>query len=159
MKSLLPVEAGPAVVVRFEARNEDDRPLPKYKDDRPFIENYIDALRYGDVFITDWMIANYQRMSESMFYDGGWEGLGPREIVTLRIYAPAGVFSETAKTGFLTRVGSDPKWSDIVKSVFAPTDFGFLGSLPESEIPKVKLLLRFAYDNHIRKADPNVLKS
>lgn len=108
--------------------------------------------------ITKWLIANYKRMSESMFFDPGWEILDPEAIYTLRIYAPSGVFTETAKNGFFSRVGSDPVWAEVAKSIFAPTDFAFLSSLPEDQQPEVKTLLQFAYNRHIRKADTNVTK-
>ncbi len=93
-----------------------------------------------------------------MFFDPGWENLNPEEIVALRIYAPEKVFTEVAKTGFFNRVGSDPRWAGVAKSVFTPNDFVFLSNLPEEDRPKVKILLEFAYNNQIRKRDPNVTK-
>jgi hypothetical protein len=128
--------------------------------DQPFIQDYINILRSGDeVSVTEWLLANYKRMNELMFYDQGWEALNPDEILTLRIYAPTGVFTETAKNGFLSRVGSDPKWAYVLKSVFTPYDIAFLSNLPEAKQPATQTLLLFAYSNRIRPADPAVKKS
>jgi len=113
----------------------------------------------SDVKVTEWLLENYRRMNEAMFFDPGWENLNPEEVIALRIYAPEKVFTEAAKTGFFTRVGSDPNWASVAKSVFTSSDFVFLSNLPEENQPKVKLLLEFVYNNHLRKRDPNVTKT
>lgn len=90
-----------------------------------------------------------------MFFDPeiDWLSLHPVQIMTLRACAPSGVFSITAKGGYLTQVGGNTDRSDLADAMFATSDTEFLARLPkkwQSLKPQLKTLMQLASEHGIR---------
>ncbi len=96
-----------------------------------------------------------------MFFDPGfdWLSLEPHEILALRACAPDGVFTETAKGGYLTHVSGHPLYSGIANCLFGTSDYEFIIGLPESQKklkPELVVLMHLVYRHGIRPADRQV---
>lgn len=99
-------------------------------------------------------------MSEEMFLtsSGAWDGLKPHHILALRAVAPSGVFTDTAKGGYLSQVGRDSQLGEIADALFSD-DYRFLTSLPagyKNLKPQLLELMRLAYSRGVRVADSRV---
>lgn len=95
-------------------------------------------------------------MTEGMFFDSGWDKIDPEDLIPLRIFAPNGVFTDTAKSGLFSQVGSSSDWAEIAKTVFVRRDSEFLSKLKPEMQAEAQTLLGFAYKKGIRPKDPSV---
>jgi len=99
-------------------------------------------------------------MKEGMFFDPSvdWTVLEPYQVLTMRACAPNGVFTSTAKTGYLTRVGGNPELSEIADAIFGD-DYWFITHLPEnwSDIKSELItLMILSYKKGIRRVDKSI---
>lgn len=99
-------------------------------------------------------------MSEDMFFDPGvdWRPLKPYHMLVLRACAPANVFTITAKSGYLIRVGGIPELSEIANAIFT-SDYEFVTNLPsrwKEFQPQLVTLIHLVYRSNIRPTDPRV---
>lgn len=111
--------------------------------------------------VATWLFANAAAMDEAMFYreDNDWMALEAHHILALRAVAPAGVFTATAKAGYLARIGGDPDRASIVKAMFDTDDAAFIRNLPKEHAdlkPLIVQLSQLAYKYGIRTANPRV---
>lgn len=113
--------------------------------------------------VAAWLMKNARRMSEAMFFGQkvDWEGLTPVHLLALRAYTPQGVFSPTAKAGYLARSSGNTVLTELAEALFAD-DLGFVNGLPESLNEKEQLrvvliqMTQMAYKLKIRPADSRV---
>lgn len=95
-----------------------------------------------------------------MFFDPGnnWTRLDPIDILAIRATAPKGVFTPTAKGGYLTQVRGNPEFTALADALFSD-DEGFITHLPaqwQQLQPQLLQLMQLAYKSGIRAADLNV---
>jgi len=98
-------------------------------------------------------------MNQNIFFDSGWENIGPLEFLILRACSPIGVFTLTAKGAFLTNIQNDSVLYQLAQAAFGNSDAVFLLNLPneyQQYQPKLKALMQIAYNQNIRIKDPNV---
>lgn len=110
--------------------------------------------------IAAWLFKHAGEMNEAMFFDESvdWNRLDPTDLLTIRACAPGNVFTNTAKAGFLARVGSNPTLFALTDALFG-NDSEFLAKLPEDlQQAKAELiqLIQLAYRHGIRMADAAV---
>lgn len=94
-------------------------------------------------------------MTEAMFFDQkvDWSRMEPHHILALRACAHDGVFTQTAKAGYLSQVSDDHDRSGIADALFTVSDTEFLKRLPEkwqSLKPQLKILMQLARGHGIR---------
>ncbi len=124
-----------------------------------FILEYAKVVHYENTEnITQWVLNNYQRMDQLMFSCNGWEDLGRDDFIRLRIYCPNKVFTDTAKTVFITHVANNPDLIETADIIFTQNDAVFLERSSKEDRETVKSLLKKAYDRQIRERDANVMK-
>lgn len=107
----------------------------------------------------DWLFENAPRMSPEMFLADGWEKIGPLELSILRVCSPKNVFTTAAKSDFLVHIQDDGILYQVANAAFGNSDSDFLLNLPNGlrqYRPKLKALMRSAYDSDIRVEDPKV---
>lgn len=110
--------------------------------------------------IAKWLFENTRRMKEAIFLDPDvdWHQLEPIDILILRACSPQGVFSTTAKGGYLTQVGKNADLLAIADAIFA-NDYEFVTNLPSEWVevqPQITQLMQLAYRKKIRPADNRV---
>lgn len=131
--------------------------------DQSFIQSYLEVIRDRESpeKASEWLFANFSKMNQKIFFDPGWENIGPLELLILRVCSPIRVFTLTAKGAFLTNIQDNPLLSQIAEAAFGNSDCNFLSNLPsecKQYRSKLKALMRIAYDNNIRAEDPNVFR-
>ena len=127
-----------------------------------FLTDYLTLVSDGVApgVMAEWLFSNAANMREGMFFqpDIDWAELAPHHVLTLRACAPAGVFTSTAKGGYLSRVGGDTELSEVATAAFT-NDHECLDNLPAScktMRPQLVQLMQLAYRKGIRSADSRV---
>lgn len=125
-----------------------------------FIADYIRIVNRDSKEIATWLFANAKFMTEAMFFnpENNWKELRPDNILALRACAPNGVFTTTAKGGYLTKVSGNPELEEITSALFSD-DFGFINGLPakwQDKKAELIILMQLAYGKGIRSADSRV---
>lgn len=127
-----------------------------------FIRDFIGMVNHADEpELAAWLFAHAGEMDEAMFFreENDWLALAPHQILALRAVAPKGVFTETAKAGYLARIGGDHDRSKIVKAMFGGDDHAFIRDIPSEYAdlkPLIIQLTQLAYKYGIRTANPRV---
>jgi hypothetical protein len=104
-----------------------------------------------------WLFANAPKMTEDMFLNvaNDWGGLDPEHLLVLRACAPDGVFTQTAREGYLTSIGDDQELRALAPALFG-TDLEVITRIPsahqETKSHLIKLV-QLAYKHDIRLAD------
>lgn len=100
-------------------------------------------------------------MTQAMFDSDSsdWEKLELFDVLALRAFAPAEVFTPSTMDKYLHAVRRRADLVHIAEVMFTKKDFEFLTQveLPNEELrPVIKGLMRLAYDYGIRPADRRI---
>lgn len=126
-----------------------------------FITDFADLVRQEDPgVVAEWLFSNANEMSESMFFDSSsnWDALEAPHILIMRAAAPTGVFTLTAKSGYLTAIDGDVEKSKIANSIFGD-DYDFFMKLPrdwQTFKGQLVAVMQLAYRRGIRRSDSRV---
>ncbi|MDP3899927.1 MAG: hypothetical protein Q8Q23_02490 [bacterium] len=130
-----------------------------------FLQDYLEIVQSDEVgTVAQWTLRNAAYMREGMFFNSriDWNKLSPAHILALRACAPNGVFTDTAKVGFLNKIAesdSELYLSGLVDALFGTSDLKFLDKLPPEYSrlkPQLIQLMQLAYRYKIRPADVRV---
>ena len=109
--------------------------------------------------IEQWLIANARHMREDMFFvpNNVWS-CENYQILTLRAFAPKGVFTGMAKEGFLSQAGDNAELIDLAEVLFCE-DGDLISSLPKHLTAlgdHLTACMDKAYRCGIRKSDSKI---
>lgn len=123
-----------------------------------FIPEYRNIASDEASAVAQWLFENAKKMTVQMFFSNkpDWNRLNRFDVISLRIFAPDGIFNETSKAGYLTQVGENPNLAPLADSVFND-DFKFISSISDPQERNAAIQLsQMVYRRGIRKADPTV---
>lgn len=104
-----------------------------------------------------WLFENANRMNEAMFFDPSspWNQLESTDVLIIRAFAPDGVFTSTAKAGYLNSIGGIPYLAELVDDIFCD-DYQFVTKLPAGSKNQLIQLVQMVYRQGIRVSDKRV---